>query len=60
MSEESHQALVPIEERQVDFYGEGITAALVETAGQDKPEIYVPLRRSVNFLAWTGLLKHDA
>ncbi len=46
MSEET--ALVPIEERQVDFYGDEITAALVQV--KEHPEVYVPLRPLCDYL----------
>ena len=36
------QALVPVDERQVDFYGDHVRAMLVEQAGQQT--VYVPLR----------------
>lgn len=49
MSEET-KALVPIEEKQVDFYGDDITAALVETSDEGQSEIYVPLRPICDYL----------
>ncbi len=53
MSEQT-TALVPIEERQVDFYGDDITAALVPVG--EKEEIYVPIRPLCNYLglSWAG------
>lgn len=48
MSEEKKQALVPVEEKTVHFYGDEITAALVETSG--KSEVYVPLRPIAEYL----------
>lgn len=60
MSEENQQqALVPIEERQVDFYGDDITAALVEVGNQEQPQIYVPLRPLCDYLGldWSSQLK---
>lgn len=58
MSEETI-ALVPIEERQVDFYGDDITAALVEVGNKDQPQIYVPLRPLCDYLGldWSSQLK---
>lgn len=58
MSEET-TALVPIEERQVDFYGDDITAALVETTGEGQPLVYVPIRPICEYLglSWTGQLQ---
>jgi hypothetical protein len=50
VSEET-KALVPIAEKQVDFYGDDITAALVETTGQET--IYVPLRPLCDYLGLT-------
>lgn len=41
-------ALVPIEEKTVDFYGDAITAALVEV--ESKEEVYVPLRPICDYL----------
>lgn len=63
MSEETKN-MVPIEERQVDFYGDDITAALVEPTGQDQPQIFVPLRPICEYLGldWpsqTRRLKRD-
>lgn len=50
-------ALVPIEEKTVDFYGDSITAALVEVGSQE--EIYVPLRPLCDYLGvdWSGQRK---
>jgi hypothetical protein len=60
---EQTPALVPVEERQVDFYGDDITAALVETSTQET--IYVPLRPLCEYLGldWSAQLqrlKRDA
>ncbi|OJV96051.1 MAG: hypothetical protein BGO39_03505 [Chloroflexi bacterium 54-19] len=57
MSEET-AALIPVEERQVDFYGDDITAALVEeTTGRET--IYVPLRPLCDYLElnWSSQLQ---
>jgi hypothetical protein len=45
-------ALVPIDQRQVDFYGDSITAALVKSGGDDVDEtvIYVPIRPLCEYL----------
>lgn len=53
MSEET-TALIPVEERQVDFYGDDITAALVGSEGQE--QIYVPIRPICEYLglSWAG------
>lgn len=55
MSEQT-TALVPIEERQVDFYGDGITAALVTITGERQPVIFVPLKPICEYLGldWSG------
>src|SRR5690242_8983192 len=47
-------ALVPVEEKTVDFYGDQVTAALVE-AGETQ-EVYVPVRPLCDYLglAWAG------
>lgn len=49
----SADALMPLEERQVDFYGDEITAVLVDDG---QPEVYVPLKPLVEYmgLSWTG------
>lgn len=49
MSNES-TALVPIEEKEVDFYGDTIIAVLVDVEGKRRPEIYVPVRPITNYL----------
>jgi hypothetical protein len=43
MSDEP-KALVPIEERPVDSYGDELTAAPVPTRGQAPPQAHVPIR----------------
>lgn len=47
-------ALVPIEERAIDFYGDPITALLVP--GDPQPEIYIALRPLCDYLglSWSG------
>ena len=49
--------LVPIEQRHVDFYGDEITAVLVEL--DDKQSIYVPLRPLCDYLGlnWSAQLQ---
>lgn len=56
MSDES-TALVPIEEKRVDFYGDEIVAALVEI--NDQRQIYVPIRPLCNYLGldWSAQLQ---
>jgi hypothetical protein len=51
-------ALVPIEQREVDFYGDTITAALVRV-GEDTTQVYVPLRPICDYLGlnWSGQLQ---
>lgn len=50
----TESALVPIEQKQVVFYDDEITAVLVQIAGDEK--VYVPLRPICDFLgvSWTG------
>lgn len=43
MSEKS-KALVPVEEKHVDFYGDELTAALVQEQEASTPQVYVPIR----------------
>jgi hypothetical protein len=59
------KALVPIEEKQVDFYGDGLPAVLVEIDQQGHTQIHVPLRPICDFLglnwsAQTRRLGRDA
>jgi len=42
------KALVPIDQRTVDFYGDSITAVLVDVAGEE--QVYVPIRPICDFL----------
>ena len=53
MSDES-KALMPIDERTVDFYGDELTAVLIDDG--TRQEIYVPLRPIIEYLglAWSG------
>src|SRR3954452_7181744 len=48
------KALVPVEEQTVDFYGDAITAALVEVDGNTS--MYVPIKPISDYLglAWSG------
>jgi hypothetical protein len=48
-------ALVPIEEKTVDFYGDSINAALVNTSNGQQ-QVYVPLRPICDYLGlnWSG------
>jgi P22_AR N-terminal domain len=52
LSEE--QALIPIEERQVDFYGDDIIAVLVDVNGEE--HVYIPVRPICTYLglSWSG------
>jgi hypothetical protein len=52
--EEVSEALVPIEEKTVEFYGDRITAALVGIAGEQV--VYVPIRPLCDYLGlnWSG------
>jgi hypothetical protein len=53
MTDES-QALIPLQERQVPFYGDQVLAVLVDVEGE--PQVYVPLRPICGYLglAWNG------
>jgi P22_AR N-terminal domain/ORF6C domain len=46
MSDE--KALAPVEERKVSFYGDEITAVLIEIYGANK--VYIPIRQLCDFL----------
>jgi hypothetical protein len=50
MSDES-TALVPLQKREVEFYGDQVLAVLVEVNGQE--QVYVPLRPIVEYLGLT-------
>ena len=52
MSEDD--ALVPIEQRDIDFYGDEITAVLVET--DDRKLVFIPIRPICDYLglSWAG------
>ncbi len=54
MTTEKGSALVPVEQREVDFHGDRIVAVLVEVEGQAGPAVYVPVRPLCNYLglAW--------
>lgn len=47
-------ALVPVQQRQVDFYGDEIVAVVVEEGSQ--PQVYIPLRPIAEYLGlnWSG------
>jgi len=49
-------AIVPVEEREVDFHGDRIVAVLVPVEGQAEPAVFVPVRPLVEFLGltWPG------
>jgi hypothetical protein len=51
------KALAPIEQKQVVFYDDEITAVLVQIGGEEK--VYVPVRPVCDFLgvSWTGQLR---
>lgn len=48
------KALVPVQQRQVDFYGDEIMAVVIDEGEQ--PQVYVPLRPIVEYLgmSWSG------
>lgn len=52
------EKLIPVEERQVDFYGDQITTALVKLDGS-KSQVFVPIRPICDYLglSWTGQLE---
>jgi hypothetical protein len=52
--ESTSTALVPVQQRQVDFYGDEIVAVVVEEGAQ--PQVYIPLRPIVEYLglSWSG------
>jgi hypothetical protein len=51
---EDETTLEPIEQRDVDFYGDVITAVLVEVDGRET--VYIPLRPVCDYLgvSWAG------
>jgi hypothetical protein len=51
---EENRALVPVEERTVDFYGDEITAVLIQI--EDKSQIYIPIKPISDYLglSWSG------
>lgn len=52
--ESTSTALVPVQQRQVDFYGDDIVAVVVEEGSQ--PQVYIPLRPIAEYLGlnWSG------
>jgi hypothetical protein len=50
VSDEPDKALIPLEERAVDFYQDEIVAVLVDVEGQSLPQVYVPIRPICDFL----------
>ncbi|MCI0731534.1 MAG: hypothetical protein L0332_33065 [Chloroflexi bacterium] len=48
------KALAPVEQREVEFYGDEVTAVLVDVAG--RRQVFVPVRPICDFLgvSWTG------
>jgi hypothetical protein len=57
-SEAEFARLIPVEERQVNFYGDEITAALVKI-GEQNSLVYVPIRPICNYLGldWSSQRK---
>ena len=53
----AEQALVPIEQKTVNFQGDDITAVLVET--EEGEQVFVPVRPICDFLgvSWTGQIE---
>jgi hypothetical protein len=58
MTDEQH-AIIPIEKRDVDFYGDMLIAVLIQRADEPEPEVYVPVRPICDYLglSWTGQLQ---
>ena len=58
MTDDQH-AIIPIEKRDVDFYGDILIAMLIQRVDEPEPEIYVPLRPICDYLglSWTGQLQ---
>lgn len=56
MPEESEKALVPLEERTVEFYGDEIKGVRVTRTPSERGEFYVPLRPLCDYLgiSYTG------
>lgn len=54
MSNEDDKALVPVEQRDIDFYGDVITAVMVEVDGRQV--VYIPIRPICDYLgvSWQG------
>lgn len=49
MSDES-KTLIPIEEKQVEFYGDELTAALIQPDEKGQPQVFVPLRPMCDYM----------
>ncbi len=56
MASNEEVALVPLDQRTVEFYGDEITAVLIE---DDDPQVYVPLRPICEYLGLTWQGQHD-
>jgi hypothetical protein len=56
---DEQRAIIPIEKRDVDFYGDMLIAVLIQKADAPEPEVYVPIRPICDYLglAWTGQLQ---
>lgn len=54
MNNEGDKALVPVEQRDIDFYGDVITAVMVEVDGRQV--VYIPIRPICDYLgvSWQG------
>ena len=54
MNNEDDKALVPVEQRDIDFYGDVITAVMVEVDGRQV--VYIPIRPICDYLgvSWQG------
>jgi hypothetical protein len=56
---DAQQTIIPIEKREVDFYGDMLIGVLIQKANDLEPEIYIPVRPICGYLglAWTGQLQ---
>ena len=51
MTDDNKAALVPFEEKQVEFYGDELTAVMIQE--KERAEIYVPMKPIVEYLGLT-------
>jgi hypothetical protein len=55
---EENKALIPVEQKVVEFYGDELTAVLVDVGGQSS--VYIPVRPICDFLGvdWSSQRQH--